>query len=78
MESTVLHKMALPPCYYGFGNGSRREAESFVESTIVDVAIGLPFDIVAHGLLLHLLAKESGLQEGKLIGFWEMFMCIII
>ena len=31
--------------------------------------LGLPFNIASYGLLLHLLAKESGLQEGRLIGF---------
>jgi thymidylate synthase len=31
--------------------------------------LGLPFNIASYGLLLHLLAKESGLQEGKLVGF---------
>jgi thymidylate synthase len=35
----------------------------------VDVALGLPFNIASYGCLLHLLAKESGLGEGKLIGF---------
>ncbi|MBT5342200.1 thymidylate synthase, partial [Candidatus Woesearchaeota archaeon] len=31
--------------------------------------LGLPFNIASYALLLHLLAKESGLKEGKLIGF---------
>jgi thymidylate synthase len=35
----------------------------------VDVALGLPFNIASYGCLLHLLAKETGLGEGKLIGF---------
>ncbi len=35
----------------------------------VDVALGLPFNIASYGLLLHLLSKESGFQEGKLVGF---------
>jgi hypothetical protein len=35
----------------------------------VDVALGLPFNIASYGLLLHLLAKETGLKEGKLVGF---------
>ncbi|MEK7451818.1 MAG: thymidylate synthase [Patescibacteria group bacterium] len=67
---TVLHKMALPPCYYGFQvTVLDGKLNLLWNQRSVDVAIGLPFDIVAHGLLLHLLAKESGLQEGKLIGF---------
>jgi len=35
----------------------------------VDVALGLPFNIASYALLLHLLAKESGLKEGRLVGF---------
>jgi thymidylate synthase len=35
----------------------------------VDTALGLPFNIASYGLLLHLLAKESGFKEGNLIGF---------
>ena len=31
--------------------------------------LGLPFNISSYGLLLHLLAKESGLKEGTLTGF---------
>ncbi|PIU23155.1 MAG: thymidylate synthase, partial [Chloroflexi bacterium CG08_land_8_20_14_0_20_45_12] len=33
------------------------------------VALGLPFNIASYGLLLHLLAKESGFKEGRLVGF---------
>ena len=35
----------------------------------VDVMLGLPFNIASYALLLHLLAKETGLKEGKLVGF---------
>jgi thymidylate synthase len=67
---TMLHQMALPPCYYGFQvtvlNG---RLNLMWNQRSVDVAIGLPFDIVAHGLLLHLLAKEAGLKEGRLVAF---------
>ena len=31
--------------------------------------LGLPFNIASYALLLHLLAKESGLKEGRLVGF---------
>ncbi|MDR1618750.1 MAG: thymidylate synthase, partial [Treponema sp.] len=30
---------------------------------------GLPFNIASYGLLLHLLAREAGLAEGRLVGF---------
>jgi thymidylate synthase len=66
----ALHQMALPPCYYGFQVTVLDGRLNLLwNQRSVDVALGLPFDIAAHGLLLHLLAKEADLQEGKLIGF---------
>lgn len=65
-----LHRMALPPCHYGFQvtviNG---KLNLLWNQRSVDVGLGLPFNIASYGLLLHLLAKEAGLQEGKLVGF---------
>lgn len=65
-----MHKMALPPCHYGFQvtviNGRLNLMWS---QRSVDVMLGLPFNIASYALLLHLLAKEAGLKEGKLIGF---------
>ena len=65
-----LPHMALPPCHYGFQvtviNG---KLNLMWNQRSVDTALGLPFNIASYALLLHLLAKESGLKEGKLIGF---------
>lgn len=65
-----IHRMALPPCHYGFQvtviNG---KLNLLWNQRSVDSALGLPFNIASYGLLLHLLAKEAGLKEGKLIGF---------
>jgi len=65
-----LAEMALPPCHYAFQvtviNG---KLNLLWNQRSVDVMLGLPFNIASYALLLHLLAKESGLQEGKLIGF---------
>jgi len=65
-----IHRMALPPCHYSFQvtviNG---KLNLLWNQRSVDSALGLPFNIASYGLLLHLLAKESGLKEGKLIGF---------
>ena len=65
-----IEHMALPPCHYGFQvtviNG---KLNLLWNQRSVDSALGLPFNIASYALLLHLLAKESGLKEGKLIGF---------
>ena len=65
-----LHRMALPPCHYGFQvTVIEGKLNLLWNQRSVDTALGLPFNIASYGLLLHLLAKEVGLQEGKLIGF---------
>lgn len=62
--------MALPPCHYCFQvtviNG---KLNLLWNQRSVDTALGLPFNIASYALLLHLLAKETGLKEGKLVGF---------
>lgn len=66
----ALENMALPPCHYSFQitvvNG---KLNLLWNQRSVDVMLGLPFNIASYALLLHLLAKESGFQEGKLVGF---------
>jgi thymidylate synthase len=66
----ALPEQALPPCHYGFQvtviNG---KLNLLWNQRSVDTMLGLPFNIASYALLLHLLAKEAGLQEGKLIGF---------
>ncbi len=62
--------MALPPCHYGFQVtviGGRLNL--LWNQRSVDTMLGLPFNIASYALLLHLLAKESGLKEGRLVGF---------
>lgn len=63
-------RMALPPCHYGFQviviDG---KVNLLWNQRSVDTALGLPFNIASYGLLLHLIAKETGLKEGKLVGF---------
>ncbi len=67
---SALPEQALPPCHWGFQvtvvNG---KLNLLWNQRSVDTMLGLPFNIASYGLLLHLLAKEAGLAEGKLIGF---------
>jgi len=63
-------KMALPPCPYAFQltitNG---RLNLFWNQRSVDTMLGLPFNIAGYGTLLHLIAKELKVKEGKLVGF---------
>jgi len=65
-----LEEMSLPPCFYSFQLVVINNKLNLLwNERSVDLMLGLPFDITSHGLLLHLIAKEAGLREGKLIGF---------
>jgi thymidylate synthase len=65
-----LGRMALPPCHYAFQvTVIDGKLNLLWNQRSVDVALGLPFNIASYGCLLHLLAKEAGVGEGRLIGF---------
>ena len=63
-----LHKMALPPCHYGFqvyvNNG---KLDLMWQQRSADVFLGLPYDIGMYALLLEMLAKGTGYKPGRLI-----------
>jgi len=62
-------EMALPPCHYSFQvTVTDNKLNLMWNQRSVDTALGLPFNIASYGLLLHLLAKETGYEEGKLVG----------
>lgn len=67
---SMLDEMALPPCHYAFQvtviNG---RLNLLWNQRSVDTMLGLPFNIASYATLLHLLAKETGLEEGRLVGF---------
>lgn len=63
-------EMALPPCHYAFQvTVIDGKLNLLWNQRSVDTMLGLPFNIASYALLLHLLAKEAGLKEGKLVGF---------
>ncbi len=63
-------EMALPPCHYSFQVTTIGDKLNLMwNQRSVDTMLGLPFNIASYALLLHLLAKESGFKEGKLVGF---------
>ncbi len=66
----AIPEQALPPCHYGFQVlVTEGKIDLLWNQRSVDTALGLPFNIASYATLLHLIAKATGLGEGKLIGF---------
>lgn len=62
-----LGAMCLPPCHLlaqFYVHGDRIDCIVYMRS--VDLALGLPSDLVLYGVLLMLVAKEVGLKPGTL------------
>lgn len=66
----ALPYVALPSCHYGFQVTVIGDKLNLAWSQrSVDTCCGLCQNVASYALLLHLLAKEGNLKEGKLIGF---------
>jgi len=64
-----LDEMALPPCHFWWMVGVEEDRLNLVwGQRSVDSICGLPSNIASYALLLHLLARETGLKEGILTG----------
>ena len=61
---------ALPACHTMWQVTTRgNKLDLTWNQRSVDTLLGLPFNLASYGLLLHLLAKEAGLEVGILTGF---------
>ena len=61
--------MALPPCHDSFQIYINNDKISLLwRQRSVDVFLGLPYDIAMYGLLLEMIAAETGYKPDKLIG----------
>jgi thymidylate synthase len=56
----------LPPCHYTFAfNVSEGRLNCHLTQRSGDIAIGIPFNLAAYGLLTQILAQEVGLVPGR-------------
>lgn len=63
-----LSEMALPPCHYTFQFYVRNgKLSGMLTMRSNDVFLGAPFNVASYALLIHIFAKEVGLDVGELV-----------
>lgn len=71
-DPTQLHQMALPPCHLLWQvvvTGEKLDTLNLNwYQRSCDIMIGVPYDIILYGALLHILAHTTGMKPGYLCG----------
>jgi thymidylate synthase len=63
-----LREMALPPCHYAFQLHVRHgKLSGMLTMRSNDAFLGSPFNIASYALLIHIFARETGLDVGELV-----------
>lgn len=63
-----LQEMALPPCHYTFQFYVRNgKLSGMLTMRSNDVFLGAPFNVASYALLIHIFAREVGLDVGELV-----------
>lgn len=63
-----ISAMALPPCHYAFQLHVRNgKLSGMLTMRSNDAFLGSPFNIASYALLIHIFARETGLEVGELV-----------
>lgn len=64
-----LDEMALPPCHYAYQLYVRegKYIDIMVHQRSADVFLGLPFDLASYACLVHIIAKLTDKQPGRMV-----------
>lgn len=66
-----IEQQAIPPCPFAFQLLKHGEELNLIfYQRSGDVCIGVPNDFAQHALLLHLFCRETGYQEGRVVGMF--------